>query len=184
MIRLEQPSIAVNDLRWTDSTGKSSVRFHMWRTWDLPKAPASRGRIVSYVAALARQAPDGTPLRNLVISCHGTPGYLWLGEGFSENDAALFCGWDGLFEVIWLKGCRVSRDVGRRFCANMAVATGARVVASTEIQTTVAVTYPYGLIDEFEGLVNIFEPEHGRIDVSVRAPSAWQGSNGIWHQNE
>ena len=158
MIRLEQPSIAVNDLRWA-AAGKYPVRFHMWRTWDLPKIPARRGTIVSYVAALARQAP-GAQVKNLVISCHGAPGYLLLGEGFGQHDVGLFFDWYGLFDVIWLKGCNVSRDSGQGFCANMAVATGARVVASTELQITgprvlpptdlqamTPATFPYGCID-------------------------------------
>lgn len=183
MIRLEQPSIAVNDLRAASYDGKHSTRYHMWRTWDLPKVPARRGTIISYVAALARQAP-AAQVKNLVISCHGVPGSLLLGEGFGQNDVGLFADWDGLFEVIWLTGCRVSLDSGRFFCGNLAFVTGARVVASTELQVCPRQTYPYGCIDEFEGLVNIFEPEHGQIGVSVRFPSTWQGSDGIWHQNE
>lgn len=183
MIHLDQPSIAVNDPRCVTADGQNITRYHMWRTWTLSKFPPTRERIISYVSTLARSAPGGKA-NNLVISCHGNSGYLALGQGFSQGDVGLFYDWEGLFETIWLLGCRVARDDGRFFCGNLAFITGAYVIASTETQTSIPVTYPYGYIGEFEGLVCAFEPDHGSIFATGRNPSAWQDSNGRWHPDE
>ena len=184
MIHLEQPSIAVNDLRVAAPAGKPCTRYHMWRTWDLStKRLTPRSTIITYVSSIARSAPDGH-VKNLIISCHGGPGSLGLGEGFGQNDIGLFQDWEGLFRTIWILGCQVARDDGRFFCGNLAFLTRAFVIASTEIQTTMPATFPYGYIGEFEGLVCAFEPEHGRILTRVRFPSAWMDSDGNWHEND
>jgi hypothetical protein len=185
MIRLEQPSIAANDLRIVSPDGKHATRYHMWRTWDLSqKHLTPRQTIISYVATLARSAPGGK-VKNLVISCHGSPGHLLLGEGFGPDDTGMFFAWEGLIDTIWLTACQVALgEEGRRFCSNMAGAACSDIIASTETQVSNSATYPYGLIDEFEGLVGAFSPATNGAYATGRNPSAWLDRHGNWHQYE
>jgi hypothetical protein len=105
MYRLERPSMALNDPRV--AAGGSVRRYQMWNTWDIRKNE-SRQHIISWVAQVARGATGGK-LKNLVLSCHGLPGYLQLGEGFNRTHLALFAGWRGLVEKIWFPSCLVAR---------------------------------------------------------------------------
>lgn len=73
MIRLERPNMAVNDPRVSDGRGNFR-RFQMWNTWDI-QADEKRAKIITWVATVASSAP-AKKLKNLVLSCHGLPGFL------------------------------------------------------------------------------------------------------------
>jgi len=93
--------MALNDPR---VKGSGSVRrYQMWNTWNI-QHNESRQHIINWVAQVARNAPGGK-LKNLVLSCHGLPGYLQLGQGFNRTQINIFAGWRGLIEKIWLPNC-------------------------------------------------------------------------------
>ena len=149
MFRLERPSMAVNDPRVAG--GGSVRRYQMWNTWDI-RANETRQHIISWVATVARRATGGK-LKNLVLSCHGLPGYLQLGQGFNRSHLRLFAEWHGLIEKIWLPNCLVARipdramqsrldtqypgwgtSDGNVFCSTLARTVHCYVVAATEEQ--------------------------------------------------
>ncbi len=187
MYQLERPSMAVNDPRVRNNG--SVRRYQMWNTWDIQQNE-SRHHIISWVSQVARGAPGGR-LKNLVLSCHGLPGYLQLGEGFSMAHMALFSGWRGLVEKIWLPNCLVARipdakmqkemDVkfpgmgvsdGNVFCSSLAQKVECYVVAATELQRELPITVPMDMMTSFEGLVLSYGPG-GNITWSHRNRSTW-----------
>lgn len=161
----------------------------MWNTWDV-RANESREHIIAWVARVARGAPGGR-LRHLVLSAHGLPGYIELGEGFSRRHLPLFEAWRGLVEKIWLPTCLVANiptaaamaqyskdypgfDVsdGNVFCGELARRAGAFVVAATEIQCDFYRDVPPDMMTSFEGLVLSYDPK-GRVSWSSRNASRW-----------
>lgn len=173
MYTLERPNMAVNDPRVR--SGSSVRRFRMWNTWDISKTE-TRQHIIDWVATVARSATGGK-LKNLVLSCHGAPGYLQLGQGFNNTHIALFRGWRGLIEKIWLPNCSVAfigsgGSDGNVFCSNMAKQVQCYVVAATELQCESTVTLPYDQMTSFEGLVLSYGPQ-GNVTWSNRNPSTW-----------
>jgi hypothetical protein len=184
MIRLEQPSIALNDFR-------GNARYHMWRTWDARSENTTRDRIITEIRNLALSVPNGGRAINLVIAGHGYPGYLQVGEGFQEQHLQMFASWRGLFATIWLMGCLVGRNVnmpvqsdsgsysgdGKGFCSRLAHITEANVIASTETQIANMETYPYGYISEMEGRVSLFQAGTGQI-------IAWRRNSSAWHDGQ
>src|SRR5262245_3044495 len=105
MFRLERPSMAVNDKR-VGRCGKYR-RFQMWNTWD-SYVDEPREKIVKWVAKVARGAKGGK-LKHLVLCCHGSPGAIYLGQGFDVCHVPLFVDWAGLIEKIWLPGCLIAK---------------------------------------------------------------------------
>jgi hypothetical protein len=192
MHTLARPNMAVNDPR---VRGGSSVRrYRMWNTWDI-SATESRQHIVNWVATVVRGA-DGGKLRNLVLSCHGLPGVLQLGEGFNSTHLALFASWRGLVEKVWLPNClvaripdaamqaRMDRDYpgtgvsdGNVFCSGLAKQVRCYVVAATELQCESPVTLPVDQMTSFEGLVLSYGPD-GNVTWSHRNPSTWFNASG------
>lgn len=187
MYRLERPSMALNDPRVAG--GGSVRRYQMWNTWDIQQNE-SRQHIINWVAQVARGAPGGK-LKNLVLSCHGLPGYLQLGEGFNVTHLALFAGWHGLVEKIWLPNCLVARipdaamqaqmnrdypgwgvSDGNVFCSSLAKQVQCYVVAATETQLERPVTVPMDMMTSFEGLVLSYGPG-GNVTWSSRNPSTF-----------
>lgn len=194
MYRLERPSMALNDPRV--SVGTAVRRFQMENTWDI-QANETRQHIIEWVATVARGARGGK-LKNLVLSCHGLPGYLQLGEGFNRTHLALFKDWRGLIEKIWLPNCLVARipdtamqtqqehdypgwgtSDGNVFCSNLAKQVQCYVVAATELQIEAMATVPADMMTSFEGLVLSYGPA-GNVTWSSRNPSAYQNSAGQW----
>ena len=188
MIRLEQPSIALNDFR-------GGARYHMWRTWDALSEHTTRERIIREIRNLAQGVSNGGRVIKLVIGGHGSPGHLHVGEGFTNSHLQMFASWRGLFSKIWLMGCLVGRNVntpahfegttyqgdGSGFCSELAVITGADVAAATEIQVTRPRTYPYGFISMYEGLYCLFQGGTGEIVELSRNRSHWRDSRRIHH---
>ena len=166
----------------------------MWRTWNEINGTTPRGTVINCVRNLSAGAPNGDKVKNLVISCHGYPGFLGLGEGFHREHLQMFAGWRGLFEKIWLIACYVGRNSntpvpnsngyrgdGRGFCSQMAVSTDADVIASSEAQRSDHGQYPFGCIDLFEGRTNLYRRGTGQVTEWSRFRSAWRDSGGHWH---
>jgi hypothetical protein len=187
MYTLQRPNMAVNDPRV--SSGGSVRRYQMWNTWNI-KETETRRHIVDWVAAVARGAP-GSRLKHLVLSCHGLPGYLQLGEGFNSDHIALFAVWRGLIEKIWLPNCLVARIPGAKmqtqlnhdypgwgtsdgnvFCSKLAKQVQCYIVAATEKQCESVRTLPSDKMTSFEGLVLSYGPD-GSVTWSGRNPSMW-----------
>lgn len=178
MYALERPNMAVNDPRVR--SGTAVRRFQMWNTWDIAETE-NRQHIIDWVANVARGATGGK-LKNLVLSCHGAPAYLQLGEGFGSTHIALFAGWRGLIEKIWLPNCSVAfigsgGSDGNVFCSNLAKQVRCYVVASTETQCEVFANVPYDQMTSFEGLVLCYGPK-GNVTWSSRNPSTYDTSTG------
>jgi hypothetical protein len=71
--------------------------------------------MAEWVAEVARGATNGK-LKNLVLNCHGAPGYLELGQGITESDLREFRIWHGLIEKIWIPACSENPGKRRRSC--------------------------------------------------------------------
>jgi hypothetical protein len=194
MFRLERPNMAVNDPRvgGTAPPGGGAAprrRFQMWNTWDI-SATELRAHIIEWVAAVAQRAQGGK-LRHLVLSCHGLPGYLMLGEGFDSSHLPLFDQWNGLVEKLWLPNCLVARipdpamkaqlahdyptyrtSDGNVFCGEIARRIGGYVVAATETQCEYPSDVPPDMMTSFEGLVLSYGPQ-GNVTWSSRNRSMW-----------
>lgn len=175
MITLEQPSMGLNDPR-------HHLNVQMWNTWYVTQTE-NRQHMINWVASVARGAPGGK-LKNVVFSCHGSPSFVQLGEGFDRRHAALFRAWSGLVEKIWFRACQVAliqtpgspaTGDGNLFCSDVAKAANCYVVASTETQWTPPQTLPYGKLDTFEGLVLSYGPG-GDVTWSNRYGSNWESN--------
>lgn len=181
MYRLDRPSMAVNDPRVSGGTAPNVTirRFQMENTWDITTGEL-RPHIIGWVARVARGASGGK-LKNLVLSCHGGPASLQLGEGFDARHLPLFSSWRGLIEKIWLPDCEVARITagadGNMFCSGLAKVVRCYVVASTESQCEYPITYPLGMMTSFEGLVLSYGPG-GDVTWSHRNPSLYMNSSG------
>ncbi|HEX7815918.1 hypothetical protein [Dyella sp.] len=182
MISIEQPAMVLNAV-----TSPRIGRLQMWNSWDVSGATTAR-QIIDWVATVARGA-EGGKLKNLVIHSHGIPGAILIGQGFNRNNVGLFSGLSGLVDKIWLVACRpayidpscntttgtgVCVSDGNMFVSAMARAASCYVVASTETQTELNQTYPFGVITTYEGLVLSYGPA-GNVTWSRRYPSQWQG---------
>ena len=180
MFTLETPNMAVNDPRVAGVAPPGGVaprrRFQMWNTWDI-KPTEEREHIVDWVAKVARDAPGGK-LRHLVLSGHGAPAYLAVGQGFGRANLPLFDRWKGLIEKIWLPNCTIAfigatpAQDGNMFCSELAERIGGYVVAATETQCEAPVDVPKYKMTSFEGLVLSYGPE-GDVTWSSRNKSMW-----------
>ncbi|MFK5950048.1 MAG: DUF4347 domain-containing protein [Methylococcales bacterium] len=181
MIRLERPNMAINDPRVRTGPSVLQVRrYQMENTWDIATTE-SRQHIINWVVNVAHGTTNGK-LKNLVLSCHGNPGQLQLGQGFDISQVALFSAWRGLIEKIWLPDCLVARGSdGNAFCSSMARQAQCYVVAPTESQCDEFTTMPYDQLTSFEGLVLCYGP-NGNISWQGRNMSSWDYENnfGNW----
>jgi hypothetical protein len=183
MFTLEQPSMSINstDISW------SVIR--MWNTWKDLDANVSRDHIVNWTATVARGAPGGK-LHNVVINCHGLPGWVGIGQGFNRNHLGLFTAWAGLVEKIWFVACLVARipttamqrdldtnysglgaSDGNIFCSQLAKNANCYVVAPTEEQRNRG-GYSTGRMPTYEGLLLSYGPGGG-VTWSHRYASDW-----------
>ena len=188
VITIQPPHMGLNDER-------APVFVRMWNTWKVTAADTKQ-HIVDWTAAVARSAPGGK-LNEIVISCHGAPGYLQLGEGISLADISLFQAWRGLVNKVWLRACLVGRIVGpdtasqgdgafiaalslsgdgHRFCSELAKALQCYLVVGTELQSSnrysATSPVPFGQLDSYEGLVLSYNPQ-GEISWSRRYASVY-----------
>ncbi|MGH7783442.1 MAG: hypothetical protein ACREO5_06350 [Candidatus Binatia bacterium] len=187
MITLEGPHMGLNDRR-------SWSKVQMWNTCSVAETE-SREHIIEHVANIAGRAPGGK-LKNLVFSCHGSAGYVQMGQAFDRSHASMFRAWTGLVEKIWFHCCSVARITtpnspsfgdGNLFCSEVARAAGCYVVASTETQVgATGRVLPYGRLDTFEGLVLVYGPNGGVMPNANRHPSTYlrnPSDPGSWAQN-
>ena len=169
MITIRYPHMGLNDER-------APVYVQMWNTWRVA-ATDTKQHIVEWTANVARGAPGGK-LAEIVISCHGAPGYLQLGDGVGLADVGLFRAWRGLVDKVWIRAGLVGRIVGadtasqgdgaflaalsmsgngHRFCSELAKALQCYLVIGTELQTSGRYSrsnpVPFGQLDSYEGLV-------------------------------
>ena len=113
---------------------------------------------------------DEQYLHNVIINCHGTPGFLHVGGswvGFGVEGTSLFKSVRrGGVGTIWLVACSVaqnkSTNIGTMFCSELAKAAGCDVVAADALQHVDVTFYlricPFGAIDDYEGNVSRFSP--------------------------
>ncbi|TXL69955.1 hypothetical protein FHP25_36745 [Vineibacter terrae] len=192
MITIKSPHMGLNDAR-------APVRVRMWNTWEVSATDTKR-HIIDWTATVARGAPGGK-LSEIVISCHGAPAYLQLGEGFGAADADLFRGWRGLVDKIWIRACLVGRIVGPEtagqgdgafitalgmtgngdtFIRAVAAAAQAYVVVGTELQSSGKYTRdapcPFGQLDQYEGLVLSYPSDGGPANWTHRYPSVYNAN--------
>jgi hypothetical protein len=164
MYRISQPALSLNDTR-TESI------FPQWAT-EIIQPMATRESVIQRVVSAARRAPGGK-ITNVIVHCHGGPGFLQMGQGFSPQHAQLFTPWRGLVGKIWIHACRVaSGKLGDEMCRAIARTTACTLLASTYRQFNVVGSvngrvhrYPQGVLDEFEGDVKYFGPDGSLIGV-------------------
>ena len=83
MITIQPPHMGLNDER-------APVFVQMWNTWKV-SAKDTKQHIVDWTACVeVRAGAPGGKLNEIVISCHGAPAYLQLGDGIGLADVALF----------------------------------------------------------------------------------------------
>lgn len=191
MITIRYPHMGINDAR-------APVYVQMWNTWRVAAADTPQ-HIVDWTRQVALGAPGGK-LKEIVISCHGAPGFLQLGTGIGLAQVPLFQAWRGLVEKVWIRACLVGRIVGadtpgqgdgafisalslsgdgHRFCSELARALQCYLVVGTELQTSgrysTTTPVPYGQLDTYEGLVLSYHAD-GRVGWSRRYSSV-SGAN-------
>jgi hypothetical protein len=172
MIKLEQPSLAINTF---DVPGPN---YRMDQTVKLNKYASAIVLVSEISSALRRNAQSD--LKNVVINCHGSPGYLYIGEikvkvsnylgkldkerdveGIGIEHVGLFTCVKGRIGTIWIAGCQVagvsgvSNRSGNNFCPQLAMAAGCNVVAANVSQYVNPGYYlrllPKNCIDNYEG---------------------------------
>jgi hypothetical protein len=191
MFLLRQPSMAINDHRKVGSN-QARLRYNMWETWDLNNDGMPVMDIVARINRVAASATGGR-LENLVINCHGFPGFLQVGAGISTRDIPLFRDLQGKIGTLYIQACLVARiitaheireripvirnevpenthvDDGNMFSSMLARTLGCVLVVPTSIQWFYGVDLPFGTVDEYEGLVLWYGP-NGSVIQSVRYP--------------
>jgi len=160
--RIPQPALSLNDTR-TQSI------FPQWAT-EIVRPEATRNSIIQRVVTAAGRAPGGK-ITNVIIHCHGAPGFLQMGQGFFAQHSHLFEPWREKVGKIWIHACRVAAgEVGDEMCRAIAATTACTLLVSTYKQYNVvsmpgrpAFRYPSGVLDQFEGTVKHFGPDGSLI---------------------
>lgn len=168
MIMMEQPSFCIN------SHDVPGPHYSMWQTVEAPEGTTAY-QTAAQIAAMnnAALASEGSPLRNIIINCHGSSGRLLIGgqgkDAIDIDDVGCFQLLKSLnVGTIWLVACQAAKgETGQKFCQALATFAGTQVIASDEFQEVTAwQTYLYytglsGQIDDFEGTVYSFTPTGG-----------------------
>ncbi len=171
MIDMKQPSLVLH------SHDVPGYKYKMWATWNVPdKMPVST--LVDWIIWAIDHSPN-LRLDNVVINCHGSPGYLHIGSGIGVNNLDPFTRLrnKGAIGTIWIVACQVSdgkympnacpvdSNNGPYFCSRLAAAAGCYVVASDKTQYVDIGYYlalcPWGYIDDYEGNVYRYSPGKG-----------------------
>jgi hypothetical protein len=169
MIQMQSPSLALNDVRCPGPV-------FLDRSLKIQSGDSSQN-IVNAVANYAAAAPGGR-LKSLVLNCHGLPGYLIMGQGFSHANVQAFQQWRGLVDTIWITACQIAsrkysqpqvrkiKDIGPcevsdgfLFCQRIAMNTQAHVVASLDTQEAPNGAISKGNLDSFEGAHFCWKPD-------------------------
>lgn len=163
MIKMKQPSLVLH------SCDVPGYKYEMWKSWKMPKG-ASANDVVYWINWAVDHSPE-LALSNVIINCHGSPGFLHVGgsgSGFGVGSVSVF---NSLrtksIGTIWIVACEVAKDKaggtsGKIFCSGLAKAAGCRVIASDKKQHVDFVfewiSSPYGTIDDYESPVYEFSP--------------------------
>lgn len=180
MIEIPQSSIALN------SHDVPGTKYDMWATWNVP-ANTDAKTIIMRVLSLSVCADDD--LKCLVINCHGkygkgtnnfgnqklisTGGFgLSIGTGINLDNVNLFSHLRGSVKCIIIVACGAAwvtnpgtKGDGARFCSEIAINSGAYVIAPQTLQIETKRALPKNHIDNFEGVIYRFNPS-GSLDDS------------------
>ncbi|NJM13375.1 MAG: hypothetical protein HC889_17230 [Synechococcaceae cyanobacterium SM1_2_3] len=125
---MKQPSLVLH------SHDVPGYKYKMWATWNVPdKMPVST--LVDWIIWAIDHSPN-LRLDNVVINCHGSPGYLHIGSGIGVNNLDPFTRLrnKGAIGTIWIVACQVSdgkympnacpvdSNNGPYFCSRLAAA--------------------------------------------------------------
>jgi hypothetical protein len=134
-------------------------KYQMEGSWDVP-ASASVDQMIDWIATVSNGR--GVKLATAVFNCHGLPGRMLIGTGIALSDVtAKFPALLGRVERIWIVACQVAKDdLGYAFCREVAVRSGASVIASASLQYDDSwFGFPTGYIDDWDGIVRSFNPD-------------------------
>lgn len=162
VIKMKQPSLVLH------SCDVPGYKYEMWKSWQMPKGASVSDLI--YWIRWAVSHSETMYLKNAIINCHGSPGFLHIGgsgSGFGLGSASLFNilkNYD--LGTIWIIACEVAgkshgKESGKLFCSAIAKAAGCRVIAGEKTQHVdffYNFHHPYGSIDDYEGTVYEFSP--------------------------
>lgn len=164
MIRMKQPSLVLH------SCDVPGYKYKMWKTVELSAGATSID--VTNQIHLALNEADDNHLHNVIINCHGSPGFLHVGGdgiGFGTGSVSVLKQLKdiGTIGTIWLVACNVAKgqqkDLGRDFCSQLAQNAFCDVVAAEKLQRVNVGFYlrlhPFGCIDKYEGPVYKFFPD-------------------------
>jgi hypothetical protein len=166
MIRMQQPSISIN------SHDVPGPYYRMWKTIEAPEGTTASdvARMIesANISALLREE---TPLRNIILNCHGFPGGLRMGgadkPAIDKSNVGVFGNLKHYnVGTIWLVACRAALGTaGQDFCQTLAKVANTIVIASDDYQDVgvwgtyrIVVGGLSGNIDEYEGTVYGFTP--------------------------
>jgi len=168
MITLKQPSLVLH------SCDVPGYKYTSWASWTMTKG-FGVNELLYWIKYAIDQSPD-LYLHNVVINCHGSPGFLHIGGewiGFGEGDESILrpLRSKGAIGRIFIVACQVAdlgdpnKRLGRVFCSNLAKETGSFVIAADALQSVdfwyENFHHPYGTIDDFEGTAYEFSPAGG-----------------------
>src|SRR5438067_8772872 len=174
MIKLKDPSIFLH------SCDVPGYKYRGWQTWTMPKG-ASAGNVLYWINWAIDHSPE-MYVHNVVINCHGTPGFLHVGgawKGFGDGDTSIFkpLRSRGSIGRIILVACHIAGhsdegpekdkddELGKQFCSDLARESGAFVVGADAFQRVdfwfENISHPYSSIDDFEGPAFAFSPPGG-----------------------
>lgn len=175
MIKLDQPSLAIK----TFNVPGPAYRMDQ----SIKLTNQANAQVVATQIQLAVTRSPQSYLKNVVINCHGGPGYLYIGEvkvkyldtngkkqkdhitnGIGSENVGLFAPLKGSIGTIWIVACLVMGEsidrAGRNFCPQLAVAAGCNVVVGNVNQLVKPAflgPFPKDCIDDYEGTVYIFD---------------------------
>jgi hypothetical protein len=159
MIKLKQPSLALH------SYNVPGYKYRMWQTWKMP--PTATAKNVVYWIQWAIDHSPELYLHNVIINCHGSPGYLHIGQntGIGHEDLGAFVELRQKQSVgtIWIVACQVAETedqhgrLGKYFCSELARSAACQVVAADKLQYVDVSFYlrfcPDHSIDDYEGTI-------------------------------
>ena len=103
MIKMKQPSLVLH----AKGIEKNGYLYKMWATWTVPST-LTPTVLVGWIEH-AIDVSEELYLHNVIINCHGEPGYIHIGTGIGENDLDPFTRLRQKQSIgrIWLVACRV-----------------------------------------------------------------------------
>lgn len=182
MFRVESPSMVINDSR-------AAVEYRM--DFTMKAFPSSTMENLAN-AVVNRANQINRRIKNLVLTAHGLPGSFQIGTGLDLATMSPFSVLRNKVRRIWFRGCLVGRIInsqtqndgdfaalqslgvtsgnGHAFLSAFAGLTRCEVIAATEMQASASRSYPQGIMDRWEGLVVMYNPQ-GRLVLTRRNPS-------------